>query len=71
MQWQISQKWIARWSRTDYMIIIESGWTNACKKKYDGKCARVDKIAVQGTANGEESSRQLILGNGFKIINLI
>ena len=41
------------------------------KGRYDGKCARADTIAVRGTANGEESSRQLILGSGFKTADLI
>ena len=41
-------------------MIINLRCTDACKDRYDGKCAKVDTIAIQRTANGEESFGQLI-----------
>ena len=51
--------------------MIDQGWTDARKGRYDGECTKVDTIAVWETANGEECSKHLILGSGFKIVDLV
>ena len=71
VRWQTGQGWIARWSRTDRMMMIDQGWTEACKGRYNGECAKVDTITVRETAYGEECSKQLILGSGFKTADLV
>ena len=41
------------------MMMIDHGWTDARKGRYNGECAK----AVWGTADGEEYSERLILGS--------
>ena len=52
-------------------MIIDQGWTDVRKGRYDGKCTKVDTIAVWETANGEECSKHLTLGSGFKTVDLV
>ena len=42
-------------------MMIDQGQTNAHKDRYDGKYAKVDIMAVRGTANREVYFKQLIL----------
>ena len=42
------------------MMMIDQGWTDARKGRYDGECAKVDTMAVRGTVDKEVGLRQLI-----------
>ena len=58
---RLGQGWITRWSRTDRMMMIDQGWTDVRKGRYDGECTKVDTMvictrAVRGTADEEEYS---------------
>ena len=41
--------------------MIDQRWTDADKDRYDGKCAKVDTMAVWGTTDREVYSERLIL----------
>ena len=55
-------------------MIIDHGWTNTHKGRYDGEHTRANTRAVYakavwGTADGEEYFEQLILGSVKQLIS--
>ena len=48
--------------------MIDQEWTDAHKDRYNGKCAKVDTMAVRGTTDREVYSEQLILRNVKQLI---
>ena len=47
------------------MMMIDHGWTDACKGRYNDECAK----AVWETADGEEYFERLILGSVKQLIS--
>ena len=49
--------------------MINQGWRNVRKGRYDGKCTKIDMIAVWKTANREVYPKWLILKSVKQLIS--